>query len=66
MSKARRGDKSFQHSSAGKGDADRTSDRDAYSRGYDAIDWGRPTLPVPECPAAITREYYESLGFPSK
>lgn len=40
--RARRGDRSFQPGSAGKGDADRTTDKEAFDRGYDAIDWGRP------------------------
>lgn len=41
MSKARKGDHSFQSSGAGKGDSDRTTDTEAFRRGYEAIDWGR-------------------------
>lgn len=40
--RARRGDRSFQPSGAGKGDADRTTDKEAFDRNYDEIDWGRP------------------------
>ena len=28
---------------AGKGDRDRTSNRDAFRRGYDAVDWTKKT-----------------------
>lgn len=38
--KARRGDRSFQPSGAGKGDADRTTDKEAFDRNYDEINWG--------------------------
>lgn len=39
--KARKGDRSFQSSGNGKGDADRTTDKEAFDRNYDEIDWGR-------------------------
>lgn len=39
--RARRGDRSFQPGSAGKGDGDRTADVDAYRANYDEIDWQR-------------------------
>lgn len=38
--KARKGDRSFQPSSNGKGDQDRTTDREAFNRNYDEINWG--------------------------
>lgn len=41
MSKAPRGEHSFQPAGAGKGDADRTSDVEAFRTNYDEIDWGR-------------------------
>jgi hypothetical protein len=56
MSKARRGDKSFQPSGAGKGDADRTTDREAYSRGYNQIDWGRKQPVAPTDVKHVTDE----------
>lgn len=45
--KARRGDRSFQPSAAGKGDQDRTTDVDAYRANYDEIDWGPGKRPKP-------------------
>lgn len=42
--KARKGDRSFQPSAAGKGAQDRTTDKEAFDRNYDAIDWQRPKL----------------------
>lgn len=44
--KARRGDRSFQPSAAGKGDGDRTSDVDAYRANYDEIDWGKHKVKI--------------------
>lgn len=38
--KPRTGDKSFQPSTAGKGDNDRTSNPEVYRLNYDQIDWG--------------------------
>lgn len=43
--RARRGDRSFQPSSAGKGDGDRTTDVDAYRANYDEINWGHGKRP---------------------
>lgn len=41
MSKARRGDRSFQPSSAGKGSGDRTIDQEAYNKGLEEVAWPR-------------------------
>lgn len=40
-SKAPKGDHSFQPAGAGKGDADRTTNVEAFRTNYDEIDWGR-------------------------
>lgn len=48
MNKNKSRNRSFQPSAAGKGDADRTSDVEAFRSNYDEIDWGprRAYLPL--------------------
>lgn len=46
MSKAPKGDHSFQPGGAGKGDADRTSDVESFRANYDEINWGRKAIGV--------------------
>lgn len=44
--RARKFDRSFQPSAAGKGDADRTADVEAYRRNFDLICWSSQKKPT--------------------